>query len=51
MYTVNLTIIDDDGAFDTGEYQYVVVSDPDGGFVSGGGWIDSPEGGIDLRIL
>lgn len=25
-------------------YQYLVVYDPDGGFVTGGGWIESPEG-------
>jgi hypothetical protein len=25
-------------------FQYVVVYDPDGGFVTGGGWIDSPVG-------
>ena len=25
-------------------FQYVVVYDPDGGFVTGGGWIDSPAG-------
>jgi len=25
-------------------YRYVVVYDPDGGFVTGGGWIDSPAG-------
>jgi hypothetical protein len=28
----------------TARYQYVVVYDPDGGFITGGGWIDSPAG-------
>ena len=45
VYTVSLEIIDDDGG-SSGVviYQYVVVYDPDGGFVTGGGWIISPEG-------
>jgi PKD repeat protein len=44
VYTVTLTVTDDDG--DSGEsvFQFVVVYDPEGGFVTGGGWIDSPEG-------
>jgi PKD repeat protein len=35
-----------DAGLDVGsaEYKYVVVYDPEGGFVTGGGWIDSPEG-------
>jgi PKD repeat protein len=44
VYTIKLTVTDKDG--DSGEsyYLYVVVYDPEGGFVTGGGWIDSPEG-------
>ena len=44
VYTIILTVTDKDG--DSGEsiFQYVVIYDPDGGFVTGGGWIDSPEG-------
>jgi VCBS repeat-containing protein len=44
VYTVKLTVTDDDG--DSGEsiFQYVVIYDPNGGFVTGGGWIDSPVG-------
>ncbi|MBP6179907.1 MAG: hypothetical protein KA480_16415, partial [Anaerolineales bacterium] len=29
---------------DTASYDYVVVYDPNGGFVTGGGWINSPAG-------
>jgi hypothetical protein len=41
---VTLTVTDDNGNGGTATYHYVVVYDPNRGFVSGGGWIDSPEG-------
>lgn len=44
VYTIALTVVDDDGGNDTAEYRYIVVYDPEGGFVTGGGWIESPEG-------
>lgn len=44
VYTIALTIEDDDGGNDTELFQYVVVYNPSGGFVSGGGPINSPEG-------
>jgi hypothetical protein len=44
VYTVTLTVEDDDDGSDTATYQYVVVYDPSAGFVTGGGWIDSPAG-------
>ncbi len=44
VYTVEVTVTDDDGGAGTATYQYVVVYDPEGGFVTGGGWINSPEG-------
>jgi PKD repeat protein len=44
VYTIELTVSDDDGGAGTSVFQYVVVYDPAGGFVTGGGWIDSPEG-------
>ena len=44
VYTVELTVLDDDGGSDISSYQYVVVYDPDGSFVTGGGTIDSPPG-------
>ncbi len=34
----------DDGSGSGSSSEYIVIYDPDGGFVTGGGWIDSPEG-------
>lgn len=44
VYTITATIKDAAGESDTETFQYVVVYDPNGGFVTGGGWINSPEG-------
>nr|WP_238419663.1 choice-of-anchor L domain-containing protein [Streptomyces taklimakanensis] len=45
IYTICLTVTDDDGASDEKcSPNYVVVYDPSAGFVTGGGWIDVPEG-------
>ena len=44
VYTVSLNVTDDDGGWDTTVFEYVVVYDPSAGFVTGGGWISSPEG-------
>jgi streptogramin lyase len=44
VYMIELAVTDDDGGSDYEVFEYVVVYDPDGGFVTGGGWIDSPEG-------
>jgi PKD repeat protein len=46
VYTVTLTVTDDDGAATQSVFEYVVVYNPDGGFVTGGGWIDSPAGAL-----
>ena len=42
LYTVVLTVTDKDGGAGLAVFQYVVAYDPNGGFVTGGGWIDSP---------
>jgi hypothetical protein len=45
VYTVSVTVTDKDGGVSNElTYQYVVVYDPSAGFVTGGGWIDSPAG-------
>jgi hypothetical protein len=44
VYAVQFTVTDSVGQFDTSTFEYVVVYDPSAGFVTGGGWIDSPEG-------
>ena len=49
VYTVTLTVTDDDGGSDQSVFQYVVVYDPTAGFVTGGGWINSPGRGLRRR--
>ncbi|MCI0730561.1 MAG: PKD domain-containing protein [Chloroflexi bacterium] len=44
VYTISVTVTDDDGDSGQSILQFVVVFDPNGGFVTGGGWIDSPAG-------
>jgi hypothetical protein len=44
IYTVEATVTDDDGGSDTARYEYVVVYDPNAGFVTGGGTMHSPAG-------
>ena len=45
VYTVTTTITDACGnASASYQYQYIVVYDPSAGFVTGGGWINSPAG-------
>jgi hypothetical protein len=41
---VSVTVADQCGESAGALYQYAVVYDPNGGFVTGGGWIDSPPG-------
>lgn len=46
VYTLTLTLTDVEGSglSDETVFQFLVVFDPEGGFVTGGGWINSPEG-------
>jgi parallel beta-helix repeat protein len=44
VYSVEVNIMDDYGESDNETYQYIVIYDPTAGFVTGGGWIMSPEG-------
>jgi hypothetical protein len=44
VYEVKLTLTDSAGASDEQVFQYVVVYDPNGGFVTGGGWFTSLPG-------
>ena len=45
VYTITLTVVDSFKESDTATWsQFVVIYDPSTGFVTGGGWIDSPEG-------
>src|SRR5437773_686286 len=48
VYTVTLTVSDQAGNSAQSVFQFVVVYDPDGGFVTGGGWINSPAGAYPL---
>ncbi|MDH5382713.1 MAG: T9SS type A sorting domain-containing protein, partial [Cyclobacteriaceae bacterium] len=44
VYTISILVTDICGQSASYEYQYVVIYDPSGGFVSGGGWINSLPG-------
>ncbi len=41
VYDVAVTVSDDDGASAAGRFDYVIVTDVNGGSVTGGGWIDA----------
>lgn len=45
VYTILVTVTDDDLGVGT-DTVMVIVYDPNGGFVTGGGWIDSPAGAL-----
>jgi len=44
LYAIKLTAVDGCGSQAASSYQYLAVYDPDGGFVTAGGWINSPAG-------
>jgi PKD repeat protein len=43
VYKINLTVTDDDSGSNYSVSKYIVIYDPEGGFVTGGGWINSPK--------
>jgi hypothetical protein len=49
VYTVTLAVTDNLGGSGQATFHYIVVYDPDGGFVTGGGWINSPAGAYTLN--
>ncbi|HEY0733616.1 MAG TPA: FixG Ig-like domain-containing protein, partial [Herpetosiphonaceae bacterium] len=51
VYTVRLTVTDDDGASGELLFRYVVIFDPTGGYVTGGGFINSPVGACTLSAV
>lgn len=51
IYTVKVTVTDDDGGAGEAVFQYVVVYDPAAGFVTGGGFIVSQAGWCRLDDL
>jgi VCBS repeat-containing protein len=44
VYTIILTVTDKDGDSGSSQYEFMVVHQVNSGFVTGGGWIDSPPG-------
>jgi hypothetical protein len=44
VYLVKVELSDNYGLTDIEEFAYIVIFDPEGGFVTGGGWITSPPG-------
>lgn len=44
VYTVRVAVEDGDGGVAAKEFRYIVIYDPSAGFVTGGGWINSPAG-------
>ena len=44
VYSVSIQLTDQAGSITEETYDYIVIFDPDGGFGTGGGWINSPAG-------
>jgi hypothetical protein len=44
VYTVGVSVADDDNEIDASEFRFAVIYDPSAGFVTGGGWVSSPPG-------
>ena len=50
VYTILMEVVDDDGGSDSATFEYVVVYDPSGGSVTGGGWIWSEASSCQLNL-
>lgn len=46
VYAAGVTVADPCGASTSATFEFVVIYDPNGGFVTGGGWINSPAGAL-----
>lgn len=46
LYTLRVVVTDDDGGAAAHQWSRAVVYDPDGSFVTGGGWFASPDGAL-----
>jgi hypothetical protein len=46
LYSLKVTLTDACGAQASGTYEYVMVNAPADGFITGGGWINSPAGAL-----
>ncbi|PYL00878.1 MAG: hypothetical protein DME19_03555 [Verrucomicrobia bacterium] len=44
VYAVGITVADDDTGVAATTFEFIVIYDPNDGFVTGGGWINSPAG-------
>jgi hypothetical protein len=44
MFIITVSVTDKHGSTGSAATQYIVIYDPNGGFVTGGGWINSPAG-------
>ncbi len=51
VFTITLTVADSNGGQRSSQYQYVVIFDANGGYVTGGGWIESPAGACQLTSV
>ena len=51
VYTIQLSVDECGDASTSSIYQYVVIYDPSAGFVTGGGWIYSPQGAYLADLL
>jgi hypothetical protein len=44
VYRVTVTVADNNGGVASVQHEFIVIYNPEGGFVTGGGWINSPAG-------